>query len=348
MYAASTFPDLKDGAALTFIPRRVGIVSDAIPYALIGAARAAKSETPAPALSPPETALPRVPFPQRPWLRVLALTMSTALHLAAAAAMLAYLPAMMPTDVARGGADAPMDVLIVGAADFAASQEGAKSEPVSLALSAVPEPVPVDIPVERPAPEEIPIAVPPPEPPVAPALPTEAALLPSPRELPSLPEITPPAKREVPRLKKEAVKEKPAKKEPRPRASTSLARGQTGAGESATTRTATSRGGSSGAEQTAGASAMSGYRARIIAHLNRFKNYPDQARDRGISGQNAITLTLGRDGRVIASSLANSSGQSLLDSATLAAARRAQPFPAMPESGPTSFTLTIGMNYNLR
>lgn len=323
MYAASTFPDLKDGAALPFIPRRVGIVSDAIPYALIGAARAAKSETPAPALPPPETALPRVPFPQRPWLRVLALAMSTAFHLAAAAAMLAYLPAMMPTDVARGGADAPMDVLIVGEADFAASQEGAKPEPVSLALSAVPEPVPVDIPVERPAPEEIPIAVP-------------------------LPEIIPPAKREVPQLRKEAVKEKPAKKEPRPRASTSLARGQTGAGESATTRTATSRGGSSGAEQTAGASAMSGYRARIVAHLNRFKNYPDQARDRGIGGQNAITLTLGRDGRVIASSLANSSGQSLLDSATLAAVRRAQPFPAMPESGPATFTLTIGMNYNLR
>jgi periplasmic protein TonB len=93
---------------------------------------------------------------------------------------------------------------------------------------------------------------------------------------------------------------------------------------------------------------MTTYRSQIVAHLTRHKNYPEQAQDRGLTGRNAITLTLSRDGRVVSSGLAKASGQSLLDSATLAAVRRAQPFPAIPQGGPATFTVTIAMNYDLR
>ena len=93
---------------------------------------------------------------------------------------------------------------------------------------------------------------------------------------------------------------------------------------------------------------MTGYRSQLVAHLTRHKNYPEQARDRGITGRNVLTLTLSRDGRVVSSGLANVSGQALLDSASLAALRRAQPFPAIPAGGPATFTLTIAVNYDLR
>jgi protein TonB len=93
---------------------------------------------------------------------------------------------------------------------------------------------------------------------------------------------------------------------------------------------------------------MTSYRSRLVAHLTRHKSYPEQAQERGIAGRNAVTLTLSREGRVLSAALSSASGHSLLDSATLAAVRRAQPFPGIPEGGPATITVTIGVNYDLR
>lgn len=93
---------------------------------------------------------------------------------------------------------------------------------------------------------------------------------------------------------------------------------------------------------------MSNYRSRVVAHLTRYKTYPEQAQDRGVTGRNTVTITLDRAGRVTGSGLSAGSGHSILDAATLAAVRRAQPFPPIPDGGPTSFTVTISLRYDLR
>lgn len=121
------------------------------------------------------------------------------------------------------------------------------------------------------------------------------------------------------------------------------------AGEGTGTRNsqASSGNAASGGAQ-ASAAAVATYRQRVLAHLARFKVYPDQARDRGIVGRAVIAFTLSRGGQVTASSLAGSSGAAILDQATIAMLRRAVPFPAMPEGGPTTMSFTAGIRYDLR
>jgi protein TonB len=94
------------------------------------------------------------------------------------------------------------------------------------------------------------------------------------------------------------------------------------------------------------AAAVASYRQRVLAHLARFKVYPEAARDRGITGRTGVSFTLTAGGSVTAVSIASSSGAAILDQATLAMVRRAQPFPSNPTGGVASFT--AGMNYNLR
>lgn len=310
----------------------------------------------------------------RPWRqRIMGAGVSAALHLGLAATAWAFLPPLALHDLARGGDEQVTDVVIIGAEDLSAAEEGARSKPASLVLPEVPTTIPAtdpsapDTPAEMVPSETMQPATLPALPPIAetvqqeaevapsiePASPQQpvqlAALAPSPApqpRVPDLPKAAPPAPQP-----KAAKLPQPAKRDTPPVRVASInptARGVTGAGESTANRAASARGGSGGTASSAGSAVMSSYRARVVAHLTRFKSYPEQAQERGINGRNAVTITLQRDGRVSASSLSGGSGHSILDAATLAALRRAQPFPAMPEGGPATFTLTIGMNYDLR
>jgi protein TonB len=98
----------------------------------------------------------------------------------------------------------------------------------------------------------------------------------------------------------------------------------------------------------ASAAALGNYRGRVIAHLARFKVYPESARDRGITGSVGFTLTVTRAGGVASVSITSSSGAPILDQATLAMVRRAQPLPPMPEGGPSSMSISTRMGYALR
>ena len=75
---------------------------------------------------------------------------------------------------------------------------------------------------------------------------------------------------------------------------------------------------------------MSSYQAQVLAHLQRFRAYPPEARSRGITGVAMVRFTLGRDGRVFSVSLARGSGANVLDEAVLAMVQRASPFPPFP------------------
>jgi periplasmic protein TonB len=357
---ASTFPEGEPPAVLLPQRRSRAGIPD-LPEARLDivSPRPANANTPSTGMTinASERACPLSFAPRHRRLRVSAGLTSLALHVGVALAGLVSLPAPSPENAARGGANRAIDVMIIGEEELNAMIEGARAPLVQFDLQAVPEPSP---PVVEPK-WQLALPAPPPVPDVAHAMPADVRIPVSqelPPPLPALPqpprqEIAPPvAPRKKPIPTAMPRRSEPRKKQARRPApvpkTASTARGHSGSGTQATTRTATVRGGSGGAAPTAGSAAWTGYRSRVVAHLTRFKTYPEQARDRGIVGRNAITITLARDGRVAASSLSASSGQSMLDAATLAALRRAQPFPAMPEGGPATFTVTIGLRYDLK
>lgn len=88
---------------------------------------------------------------------------------------------------------------------------------------------------------------------------------------------------------------------------------------------------------------------RLLAHLARYKRYPEDARRRGETGSNSLRLLIDGNGRVRQHALASESGSPALDRATLQIIQRAQPVPPPPaellEDGvleviaPVSYTL---------
>lgn len=97
------------------------------------------------------------------------------------------------------------------------------------------------------------------------------------------------------------------------------------------------------------AAAAASYRSLLASHLQRFKQYPADARGRGEQGVASVTFTTTRDGRVTSSRLAKSSGYPALDRETVALVQRAQPLPAFPpEVAARSDTFTVPFSYTIR
>ena len=77
------------------------------------------------------------------------------------------------------------------------------------------------------------------------------------------------------------------------------------------------------------------YLGRVLAQLNRFKQYPRAARQARIEGVVMLHFMMDADGKVQASEIAKSSGRPVLDAEALALIKRAQPLPALPADFPT-------------
>lgn len=103
--------------------------------------------------------------------------------------------------------------------------------------------------------------------------------------------------------------------------------------------TATNGSGSGAASQAGIRSYLAAVRARIEAA----KQYPPNARRRGIEGRAMVRFRLAADGQLLVVRLAAASGFRELDQAALSAVRRAAPFPGFPgqDSGPRSFKVDI-------
>ena len=84
------------------------------------------------------------------------------------------------------------------------------------------------------------------------------------------------------------------------------------------------------------------YRGQVIAHLARFKRYPEGARARQAEGVPVVAFTLDGSGRVTGAGLSRSSGHADIDAEALAMVRRAVPFPAPPAGAGRSFSASIG------
>ena len=82
-------------------------------------------------------------------------------------------------------------------------------------------------------------------------------------------------------------------------------------------------------EKTTGEGRTS-YLDRVLAQLNRFKQYPATARAAHIEGVAMVHFVMDRSGKVLSAEIAKSSGRPVLDREALALMDRASPLPAMP------------------
>jgi protein TonB len=74
---------------------------------------------------------------------------------------------------------------------------------------------------------------------------------------------------------------------------------------------------------------------RLLAQLNRFKQYPRAARQARIEGVVMLHFVMDAQGKVQSFEIAKSSGRPVLDAEALALIQRAQPLPALPADYPT-------------
>jgi len=86
------------------------------------------------------------------------------------------------------------------------------------------------------------------------------------------------------------------------------------------------------------------YRALVTAELNRRKQYPESARAAGVTGTVVITFTIGSSGRVTASSIVQSSGHGVLDSA----ARQTVSSLSLPPPPGGRYSATAPVRFSVR
>jgi periplasmic protein TonB len=85
----------------------------------------------------------------------------------------------------------------------------------------------------------------------------------------------------------------------------------------------------------ASAAVVHNWESRLVAHIERFKRYPLEARERDEQGIVQVAFTIDRDGWVRSSQIVQSSGFADLDQEALAMLARAQPMPRPPDRIPT-------------
>jgi periplasmic protein TonB len=89
------------------------------------------------------------------------------------------------------------------------------------------------------------------------------------------------------------------------------------------------------------------WESELVAHIERFKRYPAEARARGDQGLARVAFTVDRDGSVRESRIVQGSGSRELDHEALALLTRAQPVPRPPDrisSRELSFVVPIRFN----
>ncbi|MBO1324468.1 TonB family protein [Acetobacter sp. TBRC 12305] len=90
------------------------------------------------------------------------------------------------------------------------------------------------------------------------------------------------------------------------------------------------------------------WQARLLGRLEVFRQYPNAARAEQAEGTAFVRFSMDRKGHVLEVALAQTSGNALLDSETLALVRRAEPLPEPPDSiGGDPVTLTVPVEFYL-
>lgn len=102
---------------------------------------------------------------------------------------------------------------------------------------------------------------------------------------------------------------------------------------------------SRGAKPAASAAAKSAYGAKLLGHVQRFKRYPAAAQKAGQSGVARLSITIDRNGRLIGSRLSARTGHAILDEEAASVARRAAPYPRMPDGLGATLTFSVALRF---
>ena len=91
------------------------------------------------------------------------------------------------------------------------------------------------------------------------------------------------------------------------------------------------------------------WESALVAHIERFKRYPAEARAHDERGVTRVAFTIDHDGRVLASRIVQSSGFPALDAETLAMLNRAQPMPRPPaQLSNNELSFVVPVRFNIR
>lgn len=89
--------------------------------------------------------------------------------------------------------------------------------------------------------------------------------------------------------------------------------------------------------------------ANLVRHLQRYKNYPAEARSHNEQGIVLLRFSLDRSGHVLTHHIVRSSGYADLDNEVIAMITRAEPLPPFPASMPQArVELTVPIRFSLR
>jgi len=109
------------------------------------------------------------------------------------------------------------------------------------------------------------------------------------------------------------------------------------------------RAGAGGHAEAGGTANTSSYQAEVLAHLQRYRVYPTEAKSHGITGTAMVRFALAASGSVISASLGRGSGAAILDEAALSMVRRASPFPPIPPGlGRSHMDFAAPIRFDLR
>jgi len=90
------------------------------------------------------------------------------------------------------------------------------------------------------------------------------------------------------------------------------------------------------------------FESRVLAHINRFKQYPPSARKAHIEGVVMLHFVMDAGGHVTEADIQKSSGRPVLDNEALAMIQRAQPLPALPADFPTrTLNAVVSIEFSL-
>lgn len=94
---------------------------------------------------------------------------------------------------------------------------------------------------------------------------------------------------------------------------------------------------------------LSRYEQLISLWIQKFKQYPDEARRQGMQGKTMVRIRIDRRGNIHYWELENSTGYALLDRAAIDMVKRANPVPAVPNNYPAGeqFDFLIPVNFRL-
>jgi len=95
--------------------------------------------------------------------------------------------------------------------------------------------------------------------------------------------------------------------------------------------------------------AQANWQRSLVAHINRYKRYPAEARAHNVEGIVSVEFTLDRSGQILSSRVAHSSGSAVLDEEAVALLRRAAPLPTPPqEVPPEGVRLALPIHFRMR